>query len=114
MEDRSLDDFVGVGTSDEEAGPSDEEAGSPEKEAGSPEKEAADTAEPDAADSDTEASEIGGEGAKGADGESAIEPATATARVDPEGAACPECGERAERRWRTDDGEFVCAACKGW
>ena len=45
------------------------------------------------------------------DGEE-IDPATATSRWDPEGAACGDCDTTVERRWR-DDG-WVCRECKEW
>lgn len=119
MEDRSLDDFVGAGEPDEGA----DDAEAVEDEPG--DAGVADDAdgEPDAAESDAEGPEIDGEsdgsGATGGDSEvpeagDDVEPAAATARVDPDGVACPDCGERVERRWRTDDGEFVCAACTEW
>jgi hypothetical protein len=41
------------------------------------------------------------------------DPAAATYRWSPEGAACPDCGEAVDRQWRDDD-RFVCADCKEW
>jgi len=41
------------------------------------------------------------------------EPATATYRWQPDGAACGACGATTERQW-LDDGEFVCPDCKSW
>ncbi len=35
----------------------------------------------------------------------------------PEGAACSDCGENVQRRWRDADGDsdqLVCIACKQW
>ena len=43
----------------------------------------------------------------------AADPATATYRWQPEGAACARCGTTTERQWRDDD-EFVCPDCKAW
>ncbi|TQQ80194.1 DUF7573 domain-containing protein [Halonotius roseus] len=41
------------------------------------------------------------------------EPATATYRWQPDGAACGDCGATTERQW-LDDGAFVCPDCKSW
>ena len=41
------------------------------------------------------------------------EPATATYRWQPDGAACEACGATTERQW-LDDGAFVCPDCKQW
>jgi len=41
------------------------------------------------------------------------EPATATYRWQPDGAACADCGTTTERQW-LDDGAFVCPDCKQW
>ncbi len=43
----------------------------------------------------------------------AVAPATATATWTPGGAACADCGDVVERRWRDGDA-FVCSACKEW
>ncbi|TQQ80967.1 hypothetical protein EGH24_07370 [Halonotius terrestris] len=43
----------------------------------------------------------------------ATDPATATYRWQPDGAACARCGATTERQWRDDD-EFVCPDCKAW
>lgn len=41
------------------------------------------------------------------------EPASETARWDPDGEACTDCGAVVSERWR--DGEsFVCGDCKDW
>jgi len=41
------------------------------------------------------------------------DPATATYRWQPDGAACAHCGATTERQWRDDDA-FVCPDCKAW
>lgn len=45
--------------------------------------------------------------------DSSPDPATATYRWSSESAACPDCGDAVERRWRDDD-RFVCVDCKEW
>lgn len=46
-------------------------------------------------------------------GETTVEPAAVTARWDPDGEPCADCGEVVNRRWR--DGEaFFCTDCKEW
>ena len=91
MEDRSLDDFADAeGDAESTAAAGDESNDSD----GSPER-----------------SSDGDESAESAPDD--VEPAAATSRVDPDGVACPDCGETVERRWRDDD-EFVCTACKEW
>lgn len=41
------------------------------------------------------------------------DPATSTYSWSPDGAACPDCGDAVERRWRDGD-RLVCADCKDW
>lgn len=43
----------------------------------------------------------------------AVEPAVATYRFDPGGAACAACGAPVEARW-LDEGRVVCTDCKEW
>lgn len=43
----------------------------------------------------------------------AVDPAVSTYRWSSEGAACADCGETVERRWRDGD-EYVCGDCKEW
>lgn len=43
----------------------------------------------------------------------AVEPTIGTYRWTPDGAACAACDTRVERRWRDGDA-FVCADCKEW
>jgi formylmethanofuran dehydrogenase subunit E len=41
------------------------------------------------------------------------EPAVATARWEPSGKACKQCGETVSRLWN-EHGEFVCRLCREW
>jgi hypothetical protein len=99
MEDRSLDEFLGSESSeDEQSGDSDEDG---TDEAG--EREAAEAeAEPAAAGD-----------ADGRPDPATVDPAESTSVYDPGGWACADCGEQTQRRWRQGDG-FVCSSCKEW
>jgi len=65
-----------------------------------------------ATDGDTDEEEEAAGGDVQAD-EGTVEPAVSTLAWTPGGAACADCGEFSERRWR-DDGDLVCPACKPW
>ncbi|SFR30596.1 MULTISPECIES: DUF7573 domain-containing protein [Halorubrum] len=76
----------------------------------------------DFAEADDASGEAPTDGSVGADGDTTesgpddsdeVEPATATSTWHGDGAACAECGQRVERRWRDGD-DFVCADCASW
>ena len=70
-------------------------------------------AERDSGDSESDSS--GDDATTGDNGKptTKADPATATYRWQPDGAACARCGATTERQW-LDDGEFVCPDCKEW
>lgn len=102
--DRSLDEFVGSGstpTSDDSESEIAESAEPPEEIetiSERPESTLPDAEQP-AADPDPPIDDA--------------EPATATSAWHSDGASCERCGERTDRRW-TDDGALVCVDCKTW
>lgn len=118
-EDRSLDDFVGAGASEEgeEAtaeGDDVEAVDDAESEAVADDEadtaaEEADAATADVADADSEEASAGSE----ADDGDAVEPPSVTATWATDGVACDRCDAEVERRWACD-GDYVCADCKDW
>ncbi|MBV0924164.1 hypothetical protein KTS45_08085 [Halomicroarcula limicola] len=89
-EDTSLDQFLGDGDDDAEAG----------------ESEAVTNAE-------SEARTDGADGTAEAESGEEVAAATTTYAWSGEGAACGACGETVERRWQ-QDGSLVCSDCKEW
>lgn len=94
--DRSLEDFLGGGDADEGDADADESTGDIET-----------------GESDDVASEPSDSETEPPSDAAAVAPATPTYRWSPDGAACDECGDTVEKRWR-DGGRFVCIECKEW
>jgi hypothetical protein len=107
VKDRSLDEFVGGDAATESDGADETSGPAAEADDAAPGGEATTTGD-DAGATPAESDSRG----------DAADPAVATSRWDPGGAACPDCGETVERRWRSDEEDpaaaFVCAECKDW
>lgn len=70
-------------------------------------------AEADEPDTETDADDTAAGSATTGPGDESVEPATVTARWDPDGLTCEACGAVVERQWRDGD-SFVCPSCKEW
>ena len=96
MEDRSLDEFLDAGESDES------DADGTEVDVGGAES-----------DSGGDGGECPSEEQTGAGPVESVEPAVSTCVRDPAGGTCAACEESVERRWRGEAG-LVCPGCKEW
>lgn len=105
-EDRSLDDFVGAGASEEA-----DEAAADADDAPDADPEHTEV-DDDVGEADDETPADGDEGATETDGEP-VEPPSITATWHTDGIACERCDAAVERRWDCD-GDYVCADCKDW
>lgn len=116
-EDRSLDDFVGAGASEEgeeAAAEGDEVEAVDDAESGADADDEADTVadEADAVTGGTDDVDETCVGSEADDSETA-DPPSITATWATDGVACERCDAEVERRWACD-GDYVCADCKDW
>lgn len=101
MKERSLDEFIGGTPSEEEIDtPGEEDTETPDEE----KVNASDENLGDDSDGDSQTDE---------ESQEAIEPATSTAYVFPEGVGCDTCEATVTRLWPAD-GNRVCGSCKEW
>lgn len=123
MEDRSLDEFIGGGESEqpeaEEADDGHQMTDSREEDEDSENGPESDQDANDPADSDPD-NEVA-EPPNGDEDEpsndaipaESVEPATVTAGWEASGTCCEACGSTVERTWR-QEGSVVCGDCKDW
>ncbi|WP_418281564.1 DUF7573 domain-containing protein [Halorubrum sp. DTA98] len=107
-EDRSLDEFAGVGSDEADDGVTDVEEEDVEGAdvEGADVEVGADADGPDPGTGDSTAS-------MGTDPDTNAAPAVSTSSWTTDGDACDRCGDAVERRWREGE-SFVCIDCKDW